>query len=160
MKNKIKYQLEFVIITEDNEVKYFSCSKEFINDKDEAIEMAKKEAIDNHNILNGWTHILVQEIELNEDEDEILSCEEVEEFEVHEYINASSYDLEYVVNNIAKSVAWEYDVPNDYYGDCWCSEISDLMLKMRVTRDKREYDLYLEEIEEILTEYAKSYYNE
>lgn len=160
MKNKIKYQLELAIITKDNEVEYGLSLKEFIDDKDEAIEMAKKESINNHNILMGFTHILVHEIEINQDEDEIISCEEIEEFEVHEYIKASSYVVEYDVSNIAKSVAWRYDVPNDYYGDCWCSEISDLMVKMRVTRDKREYDLYLEEIEEILTEYAKSYYNE
>ena len=157
MENKVKYIVEYAKVNNDNAVVFSEDYKYPFYDEDEAIEFAKNESIDIHNISNGLTHIMVHRVEYDEELEINEDSEQIAEFEVHEYIKASAYDVEYDVNELVKWIVFEYDVPDNFYGDCWNDDIKDLMREMRLTRNKRNYDEYLGKIEEILNKYAESY---
>lgn len=68
----------------------------------------------------------------------------------------SSDEIARRVDLIVENIAYAFDIPKDFYGDCLPSEVMNLM-----TDCYRGSDMYVElklgEIVEILTDYARSY---
>lgn len=58
------------------------------------------------------------------------------------------YDVEYDVRLLAEEIASENDVDNDFYGDCYPSEIMEIENAMMRANDE-EYENLLKEATEI-----------
>lgn len=67
------------------------------------------------------------------------------------------FDIEMDVNQIADEVSSDYDVPKDFYGDCYCDEIMHLENKMEMMKYEEEIEECMDEVREILISYAESY---
>lgn len=67
------------------------------------------------------------------------------------------YEIESEVSEIEKQVADDYEVPEDYYGDCHCDEILHLENRAELCRSEEEYEECMSEIKEIFEYYARSY---
>lgn len=68
-----------------------------------------------------------------------------------------SYEVEYDVNMISEKIARDYDLPNDFYGDCYPDEVCDYMLKMNLSDNVDDYTYYLDMIKRILETCADYY---
>lgn len=58
------------------------------------------------------------------------------------------YDVEYDVRLLAEEIASENDVDNDFYGDCYPSEIMEIKNAMMRANDE-EYQEFLNQAKEI-----------
>ena len=67
------------------------------------------------------------------------------------------HQIEYDLNNIVNTLVDEYDIPSDFYGDHWPEEIETLVTYMSVSKNEEDYQLHLNEAEELLTYWAKDY---
>ena len=66
------------------------------------------------------------------------------------------YEIEQITNEIARSVADEYDLENDFYGDCFPDEVMSLENAIQRSHDEDEISQYIDEIKEIFIQYAES----
>lgn len=64
------------------------------------------------------------------------------------------FEIEMYVDQIAKDVASAYNIPDDFYGDCYCDEIFHLENHMELRGDIEES---LEEVKSIFEAYASAY---
>ena len=65
------------------------------------------------------------------------------------------YEIEMYVDQIAKDVASAYDIPDDFYGDCYPDDV--MRLENRMEMNKENIDEYMNEVREIFESCAKSY---
>ena len=63
------------------------------------------------------------------------------------------YDEEYDVNMDGEDLREEYDLENDFYGDCYPQEVFQLENKMERCRDEEDYQELLDEVKEIFESY-------
>ena len=63
------------------------------------------------------------------------------------------YNIEYDVNMIIENLIDEYDVENNFYGDCYPQEVFHLENKMEQCRDEEDYQELLDEVKEIFESY-------
>lgn len=74
----------------------------------------------------------------------------------------SRIDVEYDVNRIEEDIREKYDLPYNWYGDCYGSLIEDrfghnIMTDMELATTEEEYQEYLNEIEENFEKAASSW---
>lgn len=67
------------------------------------------------------------------------------------------YEIEKLTNEIARNVANEYNLENDFYGDCFPEEVMNLEDAIQRSHNQDEILQYFEEIEEIFKYYAEDY---
>lgn len=67
------------------------------------------------------------------------------------------YEIEKLTNEIAHSVADDYNLENDFYGDCFPEEVMNLEDAIQRSRNEDEISQYFGEIEEIFIYYAEDY---
>lgn len=63
------------------------------------------------------------------------------------------YDVEYDVNMIVENLIDEYDVENNFYGDCYPQEVLRLENKMEKCTNIEDYQELLNEVKEIFESY-------
>lgn len=66
------------------------------------------------------------------------------------------YEIEKLTNEIARNVANEYDLENDFYGDCFPEEVMNLENAIQRSHDQDEISQYFDEIKEVFIQYAES----
>lgn len=65
------------------------------------------------------------------------------------------YEVECTISRIADDVQEEYNLNNNFYGDCYPDEIMDLENKMEL-EDKEELHKLIDEAIELFKSYAES----
>ena len=65
------------------------------------------------------------------------------------------FEIEMAVNDLADQVAYDYDVPKNFYGDCYPDDV--MRLENRMEMNKENIDEYMNEVREIFESCAKSY---
>ena len=63
------------------------------------------------------------------------------------------YDVEYDVNMVVEDLREEYDLENDFYGDCYPQEVFQLENKMEKCTNIEDYQELLNEVKEIFESY-------
>lgn len=69
----------------------------------------------------------------------------------------TAYEIEYDINQIFDKIRREYDIENDYYGDCYPDEIHAIQIKAQMNISEDDYNDLMEEAEEIARSCAKSF---
>lgn len=70
-------------------------------------------------------------------------------------VSMTRFEIEMAVNDLADQVAYDYDVPKNFYGDCYPDDV--MRLENRMEMNKENIDEYMNEVREIFESYAKSY---
>ena len=67
------------------------------------------------------------------------------------------YDVESRISEIAHDIAEEYDIPADYYGDCYCNEIFQIEDHLESEESPYERSKLMKKAEDIFRSYAESF---
>jgi hypothetical protein len=67
------------------------------------------------------------------------------------------YDVESRIDEIAHDIAEEYDLPVDYYGDCYCDEIFQIEDSLESEENPYERSKLMKEAEDIFRSYAEGF---
>ena len=66
------------------------------------------------------------------------------------------YEIEKLTNEIAHNVADDYNLENDFYGDCFPEEVMSLEDAIQRSHNQDEISQYFDEIKEVFMQYAES----
>jgi hypothetical protein len=66
-------------------------------------------------------------------------------------------DVESRIDEIAHDIAEEYDLPVDYYGDCYCDEIFQIEDRLESEKSPYERSQLMKKAESIFRSYAESF---
>ena len=69
----------------------------------------------------------------------------------------TDYEATAMIDEVVCVVSGRYDIPSDFYGDCWNDEVFSLKYKLTQVDSEKELKEIRKELEEIFISYAKAY---
>lgn len=63
------------------------------------------------------------------------------------------YEAEMMVRDVVDELIDEYDLEDDFYGDCYPQEVLELENRLEITNDQEEIDEIIKEVRDILKSY-------
>ena len=69
----------------------------------------------------------------------------------------TDYEATSMIDEIVCVVAGRYDIPSDFYGDCWNDEVFDLKYKLIKESDEKELKDIRKQLEAIFISYAEAW---
>ncbi len=69
----------------------------------------------------------------------------------------TDYEATSMIDEIVCVVAGRYDIPSNFYGDCWNNEVFDLKYKLTQVSDEKELKDIRKQLEAIFISYAEAW---